>query len=75
MRRIFRMHMEGKENIEQITLQEDGCLEKRRLPALLYKGVLDIPMLFPTTHIKHLFQQDDWSNSWDAGIFYTMNIK
>jgi len=56
-------------NIEQIALQDDGVFPNSRLPALLYKGVLDIPLLFPATHVKHLFEKHGWSNSWDAGIF------
>jgi uncharacterized protein YjlB len=56
-------------NIEQIVLQDDGIFPNSHLPALLYKGALDIPILFPGTHVRHLFERNDWSNSWDAGIF------
>lgn len=64
------MYMEMQTaNIEQIVLQDDGVFPNSRYPALLYKGILDIPMLFPATHIKHLFQKHGWSKSWDAGIF------
>jgi uncharacterized protein YjlB len=56
-------------NIEQLLLQDDGVFPNSRHPALLYKGVLDIPLLFPATHVKRLFEKNDWSNSWDAGIF------
>jgi uncharacterized protein YjlB len=69
MRRFFRMHMELKQDIEQITLPDDGVFPNSSHPALLYKGVLDIPVLFPATHIRHLFEKNGWSNSWDAGIF------
>lgn len=55
--------------IEQIIVRDDGVFPNSLLPALLYKGVLDIPMLFPATHVKHLFEKHGWSNSWDAGIF------
>ena len=55
--------------MEQIILQDDGVFRNSRLPALLYKDVLDIPVLFPATHVRHLFEKNDWSNSWDAGIF------
>lgn len=56
-------------NMEQIKLQDDGTFPNSRLPALLYKGALDIPWLFPAAHVKHLFEKNGWSNSWDAGIF------
>lgn len=56
-------------NIEQFPLQDDGVFPNSRHPALLYKGVLDIPLLFPATHVKHQFEKNGWSNSWDAGIF------
>jgi uncharacterized protein YjlB len=56
-------------NIEQILLQDDGVFPNSRYPALLYKGALDIPVLFPGTYVRNLFEQNDWSNSWDAGIF------
>jgi uncharacterized protein YjlB len=55
--------------IQEIIIADDGAFPGNRLPALLYKNVLDIPLLFPATHVKHLFEKNDWSNSWDAGIF------
>lgn len=61
--------MEQKADIEQIVLQDDGIFPNSRLPALFYKAVLDIPTLFPATHVKHLFESNGWSNSWDAGVF------
>lgn len=61
--------MEQTANIEQISLQDDGVFPNSRLPVLLYKDALDIPVLFPATHVRHLFEQNGWSNSWDAGIF------
>lgn len=56
-------------NIEQIILQDDGVFPNNLHPALLYKGVLDIPEISPGTHVKRLFEQNGWSNSWDSGIF------
>jgi uncharacterized protein YjlB len=61
--------MEEIENIQQYHLQDDGTFPNSRLPALLYKSVLDIPSLFPAAHVKSVFEQNGWSNSWDAGIF------
>lgn len=54
---------------QEITIADDGTFPGNRLPALLYKNVLNIPFLFPAMHVKHLFEKNDWSNSWDAGIF------
>ena len=63
------MGTSGTEHIEQIALQDDGIFPNSRLPALLYKGVLDLPVLFPAAHISSLFKRNKWTNSWDAGIF------
>jgi uncharacterized protein YjlB len=63
------MHMEQTANITQIVLQDDGVFPNSCLPVLLYKAALDIPLLFPATNVKHLFEKNGWSNSWDAGIF------
>jgi uncharacterized protein YjlB len=61
--------MDVEATIKQILLQDDGVFPNSRYPALLYKGALDIPLLFPATYVKHLFERNAWSNSWDAGIF------
>jgi len=54
---------------EQIFLEDDGCFPNSHLPILFYKGVLNIPILFPATSVRHLFEKNNWSNSWDSGIF------
>jgi uncharacterized protein YjlB len=56
-------------SIEQIKLYDDGIFPNSPLPALLYKGVLDIPLVFPAKHVKDLFESHGWSNTWDYGIF------
>ncbi|WP_419698775.1 hypothetical protein [Mucilaginibacter sp. NFX135] len=61
--------MEQNIEIEKIVLQDDGTFPNSHYPVLLYKGVLDIPMLFPAIYVKHLFEKNSWSNSWDAGVF------
>jgi uncharacterized protein YjlB len=61
--------MKQTANIVKFSLQDNGVFPNSRLPALLYKGVLDIPLLFPATYVAHLFENNGWSNSWDAGIF------
>ncbi|GGA96541.1 MULTISPECIES: cupin domain-containing protein [Mucilaginibacter] len=54
---------------QELHIDDDGVFPGNRLPALLYKGALDIPFLFPATHVSKLFAANGWSNSWDAGIF------
>ena len=63
------MNIVKLEPIEQITLLDDGKFPNSLCPALLYRNVLDIPSLFPATHVKQLFARNDWTNSWDSGIF------
>jgi uncharacterized protein YjlB len=56
-------------NIEKFELHDDGTFPNSKLPALLYEGALDIPVLFPATYVKNLFAHHNWTNSWDSGIF------
>lgn len=64
------MHMISvSANIDPLFFKDDGIFPNSQLPVLLYKGVMDIPLLFPATYVQHLFQKNNWSNSWDAGIF------
>src|ERR1700760_4036246 len=55
--------------VQEFLIADDGVFPGNTLPALLYKNALDIPLLFPATHVQNLFKQYDWRNSWDAGIF------
>src|SRR6185312_3841358 len=55
--------------IQQIILKDDGRFPNSKLPALLYKGILKIPFLFPATYVRNLFRKNNWSNAWDFGIF------
>ena len=55
--------------VQSFQINDDGIFPGNRLPALLYKHVLDIPLLFPATHVKNIFKENGWTNSWDAGIF------
>jgi hypothetical protein len=41
--------------IKEILITDDGILPGNKLPALFYKNVLNIPLLFPATHVRHLF--------------------
>jgi uncharacterized protein YjlB len=55
--------------IERFELKDDGIFPNNKLPALLYKGVLNIPFLFPATHVKNLFKKNNWTNAWAFGIY------
>lgn len=55
--------------IEEILIGDDGRFPGSHLPALLYKNAVDIPLLFPATHVKNIFEGNKWYNTWDAGIF------
>lgn len=55
--------------VQEIPISDDGIFPGSQLPALLYKQALDIPLLFPATHVKNRFAEHGWTNSWDAGIF------
>jgi len=50
-------------------INDDGTFPNSHLPVLLYKGILDLPALFPAAHIENLFKANHWSNSWKSGIF------
>lgn len=54
---------------QKILLRDDSRFPNSDFPVLFYKGALDLPLLFPATHVSHLFEKNGWSNSWDAGIF------
>lgn len=56
-------------DIREIVLKDDGRFPNSKLPALLYKGALKIPFLFPATYVRNLFEKNNWSNAWDFGIF------
>lgn len=55
--------------LQTIQIGDNGVFRGSPLPALLYQKALDIPLLFPATHVSKLFEKNGWSNSWDAGIF------
>lgn len=52
-----------------IHCEDNGTFPNSQLPVILYKGILDIPLLMPAQFVKGLFDQNNWSNSWDNGIF------
>jgi uncharacterized protein YjlB len=56
-------------NLQKIHVNATATFPNSKFPVLHYKGVLDIPLFFPAKYISDLFEQHNWSNSWDAGIF------
>jgi uncharacterized protein YjlB len=54
---------------KEIYLKDDNIFPNSYLPALLYKGVLELPFLFPGHHVADIFSKNNWTNSWKSGIF------
>jgi uncharacterized protein YjlB len=54
---------------KKIYCVDDGIFPNNVLPVLLYKNVLKLPFLFPGDFIKNIFERNNWSNAWKAGIF------
>lgn len=63
------MEKTNKNIIETYYLKDDGVFPNSILPVLLYKGILDLPIILPSNYITKLFKQNNWSNSWKNGIF------
>ena len=55
-------------SIEKFELKDDGFFPNSHLPVLFYKNALKLPILFPATYIKKLFENNYWYNTWDGGI-------
>lgn len=55
--------------VEQIFLRDDGTFPNNKLPALVYRGVLKLPVIFASAYIKSLFGRNGWSNAWNFGVF------
>lgn len=56
-------------HIQKFYLKDDGTFPNSHLPVMYYPGVLLLPGLFPGGEVKDLFAQNDWKNSWQAGIY------
>ncbi|PBQ33636.1 cupin [Sphingobacteriaceae bacterium] len=50
-------------------IDDNGIFPNSHLPVLIYKDVLDFPLFFDAVYITHLFEKNNWTNSWKAGIF------
>ena len=68
--KTFKMrNMRGANHVQEFLLKGDSRFPNSNLPVLLYKGILNIPFLFPTVHVRNLFKSNGWSNSLDNGIY------
>jgi len=48
---------------------DSGNFPGNRLPVILYKGVLRLPILFKAFYIKKRFARNRWTNAWNGGVF------
>jgi uncharacterized protein YjlB len=56
-------------NLQKIHVNATEVFPNSKFPVLHYKGILEVPLLFPAKYVSDLFERHNWSNSWDAGIF------
>ncbi|MFD2144510.1 cupin domain-containing protein [Mucilaginibacter antarcticus] len=56
-------------NLQKIHVNASETFPNSKFPVLLYKNILELPGLFPAKYVSDLFERNNWSNSWDAGIF------
>ncbi len=55
--------------IQSHYLKDNGAFPNNHLPLLYYPSVLLMQGPFPAGEVKELFAQNDWKNSWQAGIY------
>jgi uncharacterized protein YjlB len=53
----------------KIYCKDNGLFPNSRLPVLLYKNAVKVPLLFPASHIERVFARNNWGNFWQSGIF------
>lgn len=53
----------------QYFLKDDGRFPNSRLPVLIYKRAIKLPLLFRGRHVKNIFRQHHWTNNWRNGIY------
>jgi uncharacterized protein YjlB len=58
-----------KAEIIHKVLQDDNIFPNNKLPAILYKGVIDLSSGSEATIVEQLFQVNGWGNSWRNGIY------
>lgn len=51
-------------------LRDDGVFPNNaHVPVLVYRSVLDLPVLFPAKYIISLFKKNNWGNAWKGGVY------
>lgn len=50
------------------TLSDDGKFPNSELPVIHYMNVLELPWLFASRSVKHLFKKNGWTNNWRSGL-------
>jgi uncharacterized protein YjlB len=55
--------------IEKYYLKDDGIFPNSSLPVLVYRKILELPLLLPSGYIKKLFAQHNWHGAWKNGVF------
>jgi len=58
-----------KYSIHHYQLWDNGVFPNSHLDVLVYKNVLDLPLLFAPKAIKNLFERNNWRNSWKDGVY------
>lgn len=56
-------------NLQKIHINASEIFPNSKFPVIHYKAIVDIPKVFPAKYVSDLFERNNWSNSWDAGIF------
>lgn len=50
-------------------LRDNGIFPNSKLPALLYKAVLQLPFVLAASSAEGLFKKNGWGNNWTGGIY------
>lgn len=53
----------------QYYLKDDGVFPNNKLPVILYKRALKLPLFFTGMQVRKLFQKHHWTNNWRNGIY------
>ncbi len=48
---------------------DTGVFPNSHLPVILYRQVLDLPLVMKARYIKRLFASHQWTNAWNSGVF------
>lgn len=54
--------------VREFLIADDGTFPGSKFPALFDRSALNIPLLFPATHIKNAFAENPCTNTWDDAL-------